>query len=670
MTVVTAVLLRYLNTISVGIITLLIFSTNTFSQTPLEKKPLEQPAQKVKTVEWIKLLSPLMGATATDKKPLVRCTVTIPFTRDGLVVILDSTDVTEIIDITKTGFEFRPIQILSPGQHNLKITFKTPEKKDYNQEFSFTVRHSQMFEEMSSTNDVSILYEGMTQKRIPKGQTDETPYSKIEGNISSNSKIREKGFEGALTANIRYIDQSEAVTPPTFKGFSVANYLLSLKYQTEKAQLLAETGDIQINETQNTIGLSRRGVKFNFTSGDFKLNTFNVKAQQVSGLRYFNDDSGFAFDPADKIEGASGEIDLFDKKTNFKVIYARGQDPGTSYGSWSAGGGKKGDITAFVFKTNFFSQKLTTELEYDSSNFDQNTSDTLPESWDKAYRLKIGGNIGSYNYEGLYEFFGTNFSSIGNTGVQKDREGFALKGGGTLNVHTFNLSLSRYNDNVQDTPLLPKIYTYQGGVDYSFSKFKSLPMGFGYQITLLESQNEPVKTLRKDVRTDNLTGKINFQKDSLNLGFNINYAHQNDYYVIANDNTNVTITFTPTYSSDKFSITPSFSLNRLIYDYSNLVTDTYTANLGIRGNLYDNKVTYEVSYNFNKVMKSDDSTSTESTDINFRTGYLLAKQKFGLVNPTVGIRGNYSLSKDLIGNINNEKNFIFLFFSANMPISF
>jgi hypothetical protein len=100
------------------------------------------------------------------------------------------------------------------------------------------------------------------------------------------------------------------------------------------------------------------------------------------------------------------------------------------------------------------------------------------------------------------------------------------------------------------------------------------------------------------------------------------------------------------------------------------VTDTYTANIGIRGNLYDSKVTYEVTYNFNKAMKSDDSTNIESTDINFRTGYLLAKQRFGLVNPTVGIRGNYSLSHELMGNIRSEKVFIFLFFSANMPISF
>lgn len=646
------------------IIFLLIFFLFIGTKTYAEIQPKEENA------EWIKLSSPSEGATVTEKKPLFKCLITIPFDKDMLLVTLDQTDVTAIIDIVKGGFEFKPIQILSSGQHNLSVNLKTPDKKEYKQNYSFTVRHSQLFEEMSSTNDVSILYEGMTQRRMPEGETDSTPYSKLEGNISSNSKIKEKGFEAALTANIRYLDQNEPLAPPMFKGFTIPNYLLSIKYQTEKTQLLAETGDVQINETQNTVALSRRGVRLNAGYGNFRFNTFSVKSQQVSGLRDLTEDTGLAFDPADKVEGASGEVDLFDKKLNFKAIHVWGQEKGTSFGSWSAGGGKKGDTTGFVLKTDFFSQKLKTEMEYDFANFDQDTSDTLSEIWDKAYSFKVGGQVGSYNYEGLYEFFGPNFSSIGNTGISKDREGFSLKGGGPLDVHTVNLSFSGYHDNLKKDPLLPTMYTYQGGVDYNYNKFKSLPMGFGYQTTLLVSSNEPEGAPRIEVRSNNFTGKINYQKNSWNLGLSANYADQKDKYINTNDNRNVTLTFTPTYSSDIFSFNTSFSLNRLSYDYSNVVTDTYTINIGIRGKLLDKKLDYETAYIFNKAMKSDYTTSNEITNINFRIGYLLAKQVIGLVNPTVGIRGNYSSANDFIADRRNEKNFVFLFFSANVPIAF
>jgi len=646
----------------INIIILLIFTATAYAQT--------QQGEKDK--EWIKVTSFSEGASIIEKRPLVKCLVNIPFTIANLLVTLDETDVTAIIDVSKDGFEFRPIQILLPGQHKLTVTLTTPDKKEYKREFSFNLRHSRMFEEMSSTNEVSILYEGTMKRDVPAGQIDDIPESKIEANIASSSKIKEKSYEVAFTTNIRYFDQSTQMLAGSLaqRLFSVPNYLLSAKYQSEKTQFLAETGDVQINETQNTVGLSRRGTRLNFGYGNYRLNAFSVKAQQVSGLSNFDNDTGLVFDPADKIEGVSGEVDLLEKKTNFKIIHVRGQDKGTSFGSWSAGGVTKGDTTGLVFKTDFFSQKLTTEMEYDVANFDQDTSDKVPMQWDKAYKLKIGGRAGVYNYEGLYEFFGPKFSSIGNTGVQKDREGFNLKGGGNLDVHSVNLSFSRYNDNVEDSKLFAKIYTYQGGVDYNFNKFKSLPIALSYQRTHQESKNEPEGTVPTGVRTNNISGRINYTKDAWNLGFNASYANQDNQYNDTNNNRNVTLNFTPTYSSEKFSVTPGLSFNRSSNDYTKIQTDTYTANLSIRGNVLDKKLDYEMAYGMNRVQTSDNSTGNETKNFTFRTGYLLAKYFVGLVNPTIGIRGNYSESHDRIVDIRKDSFYVFLFFSTNLPVSF
>ena len=112
----------------------------------------------------------------------------------------------------------------------------------------------------------------------------------------------------------------------------------------------------------------------------------------------------------------SGDVDLFSKKANFKVIYVTGQTPGTSFGTSSASGGSQGDTTGFVFKTDFFQQKLKTEMEYDISHFDQDTQDTLPKESDKAYRLLLGGQANNYTYEGLYEYAGPKYGSIASPG--------------------------------------------------------------------------------------------------------------------------------------------------------------------------------------------------------------------------------------------------------------
>jgi len=626
--------------------------------------------QEGQAAGWIKMASPTEGAVFIGKKPVINCVISVPFARENLVVTLDRVDITEVIEVSKDGFTFTPLQVLQAGQHSLNVSLTTPDKKEYKKDFSFAVRHTKNFEQMSSTNDVTVLYEAMMQRRVPEGTTDETPYSKFEGNVTSNSKIKEKGFEASFSTNIRYLEQNTGVNPPLYKGINIPNYLLTAKYKGDQYDVLGETGDVSINETANTIqGLSRRGLRFAGGYGNFHFNTFSVKGQSVSGLRTFKDDSGLAFDPEDEIKGATADLDLFNKRANFKAIYVTGQTPGTSFGTSSASGGSQGDTTGFLFKTDFFQQKLKTEMEYDISHFDQDTQDTLPKESDKAYRMLVGGQLKNYTYEGVYEYAGPKYGSIASPGALKDREGFTLKGGGKFDVQALNVVLSRYNDNVESSNLIPRTYTYQGMADYSLTKYKTLPMGMNLQLTRAETVDEPDGILPKRTDTKTASGRINYIKDAWNLGLNLAYASQKDQIDSTNDNRNITATFSPTYTTPTFSVVPSLSYNQLRNDNTDVVTDTYTANLAVKGKLLQ-KFDYEVAYVYNKVKASDDSTNTESTNINFRTGWLLAKQKYGIMNPTVGIRGTYSLTRNLTMDTLNDTFSIFLFFSANMPVSF
>ena len=230
---------RFINYIPVILIIFLIFIPEANAQTKQDEKG----------TDWIKLSSPQEGATFIGKKPVINCVITIPFAKENLLVTLDRTDITELIEVSKDGFVFKPFQVLAPGPHTIGVTVTTPEKKEYKKDFSFTIRHSKTFEQASSTNDVTVLYEAMAQRRVPEGTTDETPYSKFEGNVTSNSKIKEKGFEASLSTNIRYLEQNTQVDSPLYKGFTIPNYLLSAKYKGEQGEVLGETGDVSINES-------------------------------------------------------------------------------------------------------------------------------------------------------------------------------------------------------------------------------------------------------------------------------------------------------------------------------------------------------------------------------------------------------------------------------------
>ena len=626
--------------------------------------PEEKPA-----ADWIRLASPKEGTTTIRKKPVIECAISIPFTREGLAIMLDDTDVTALAEISGEGFRLKPFQVLSAGQHKLAVAYVSPAKKEYRREFNFAIRHAEAFEEFASVNDISIVGEQVVKKRLKEGDVDPTPYTKFEANINSASRIREQNFEASLTGNLRYLEQNAAVDPPIFKDFTVPNYLMTAKYRTEKAEVLAETGDVMVNETANTVeGLARRGLRLNAAYGDFRVSTFSVRSQQVSGTRELND-TGLQFNTEDRIEGASGEIDLLDKRVNFKTILVRGQTPGTDFGTFSSGG-SSGDNTGFVLKTDFFSQKLKTELEYDVSNYDQDTSDAMPKKRDEAYRMLVGGQISNYTYEALYEHTGRDYGAIGSFGVMRDREGFLLKGGGRFEFQALNIQLSRYNDNVNNSELVPRIYTYQGTVDYIFEKFKSVPMGINCQFTRLESTGGPADITPKKTDSQNYSGRINFIKSVWNIGLNASYATLEDRYNPSDDNTNTTVALTPAFTTERFSVVPNLSLNKLKNDFTGIETETYTANVALRGNLLEKRIDYELAYVYNKADSTDDLTHTESTSVNFRTGYLLARQKFGFISPTVGVRGTYSMTRNRAQDTQQENYFIFVFISANMPISF
>ena len=74
------------------------------------------------------------------------------------------------------------------------------------------------------------------------------------------------------------------------------------------------------------------------------------------------------------------------------------------------------------------------------------------------------------------------------------------------------------------------------------------------------------------------------------------------------------------------------SFNEMRKDHTDVATDAYTANLAVKGKVLQ-KLDYEVAYVYNKVKASDGTSNTETTNINFRTVWLLAKQKYGIMNP-------------------------------------
>lgn len=629
-----------------------------------EEQP--QAAAPVIQKEWIHAIAPVENSEVISKKPEVRVEFLETITLNTLVVLLDGTDITQLLTVTEKGFEYKPLLVLSSGMHTLSILATDKEGKQLQKNISFTTRHTKTLEEAYTSNEASVTYETALSK--PDSATS-IPHSKIEGNLKSDSKIKNKEWEFTFNTNLRYLDQSIPVTSPFKKGFDLANWLFTGTYSKEKFKFKASLGDIQVNETPYTVSsLARRGGLINLEYDIYQLNVFSVLGEQVYGL---TGGTGIEGTTDNHILGVSGGVKLFDKKVEFKTIYVTGGEPGSSFGISTTSGVKKGDVIGAVLTSDFFENKMKTEFEIDFSKFDPDTSDEFKSKSDKAYKLKVGGFLGKYNYETMYEYIGRDYEAIGSQGLQKDKEGISLMNGLNLGVHMLNLTLSRYNDNVRGDELFPRIINYQGNLDYSFTKFPNLPMGINYQKSIQESTREPSGTSPIDLHTDTITGRINYIIDKINLGFQTAYSLLNDRTVTNNDTTTITYSFIPAYTTPKLIASSSFSLNQSKVTTTDVRTDTYTISPSVTTKFLRDKASCNLAGTYSIIKADNGSANSRNLNANFTLGYSLKEYFKGYLDPTISLKGSYLKNTDKVNSSLNKDEFIlFLVLATTMPFSF
>jgi hypothetical protein len=614
----------------------------------------------------IRAVTPSENAVVIGKKPDIKIEFLEPITPNSLVVILDGADITQLLLITDKGFEFTPVMVLPAGSHNLRIAATDKEGRQIQKNISFSTRHTITFEEAYSNNEASAIYDAILSEpdKFPN-----IPDSKVEGNLASNSKIKDKEWEFTFNTNVRYLDQNLPVMAPMQKGFEVANWVFNSSYTKDNMRLKASIGDVQVNETQYTAyGLARKGGVFSFQYDTVQLSTFSVQSQQFYGLKGI----GIEGSLDDHIIGASGGVALFDRKMEFKAVYVTGGDlGGSSYGISTSAGAARGDVFGFLLTSDFFGNKLKTEFETDFSRYDPDTSDEFRSKSDNAYKLKLSGNLDAYNYEALYEYIGRDYAVVGNQMIQRDKQGLSLRGGANLGVHNVNIMFTRYNDNVKGDDLFPRIVNYQGNLDYSFNGIPNLPMGFNYQKSVQDSTREPAGAYKLSMHTDTVSGRINHVIDKLNLGFQTSYSMMNDKTSSNNDTTTLTCSFTPSYTLQDISVSSGFSFNQSQYHRTDLMTDTYTINLDVRTKFFKERGSFDIGSTYNIVKTNDGSVDNRNLNSNFRLAYNIKGLLKGFVNPTIALRGTYlKITDENYSRSNKDEFILFLVLATSVPFSF
>jgi len=626
---------------------------------------------------WVKVTSPVPGSEVVAKRPDIKAEITATIKEGTLMVTLDGVDITKMADVTPGGFSYTPLMVLPAGQHVLAFTAEDAGGNRLVSQAVFTSRHTGAFEEAYSQNDVSVIHTTALGKSKSLASV---PYWKVEGNIASNTRLRESGFDASFTTNVRYLEQGSPLFPPTqsepntfpiSKGFNVANWLLQCGYKKDKLSAHASVGDVVVTETPYTVnGLARRGGILNLGYGVFSAEAFSIRGDQVYGFK-----GGTGIDPeTDRhISGVSADVKLPGGKAELKAVYAAGGERASSYGTTTTSGPKEGDVAGAQLLTDLLEGKLRTDFELDYSRFDPDTTDAVSKRSDYAYRLRAGGYVDTYSYDLAYEYFGQDYTSIGNQALERDKRKVTATGGGVLGVHSVNALFSWSENNVEDDPLSDTVRNYLGTLNYAFMKYPTLPMGLTYTKTVQDMGKHPPGTVLKELETDTVSGWINYTWERLNLGLMSSYSELNDRTAAATDNTAINCTVTSSYNAPGFSVSPSFMMNRTRVHLTNVWTDVYTVNLDARTSFLEDRAAFDAGGSYVITTTSDSTVDNRNLNVHARLSYALKEIERllkGYVKPAVAITGSYATFNDrLPTDADKDEYSIFLELTTSIPFT-
>jgi hypothetical protein len=278
--------------------------------------------------------------------------------------------------------------------------------------------------------------------------------------------------------------------------------------------------------------------------------------------------------------------------------------------------------------------------------------------------------LAAYNYEAVYEHIGRDYNVVGNPGIMKDREGFGLRGGTSFGVHGVNLSFSRYNDNVRNDELFPRIVSYEAVGDYSFNGIPGVPLGLNYRKAIQETDRIPQGGAEMKLHTDTITGRAGYSAGQLNLNLQVAHSLMDDQGPANNDSTLMNYNLMASYNLQNFSLNPNIQINRSTNKVTDISTNTYTLVLDLRSKWFNDRIGADIggTYSINKT--SDKLMDMRNLMANFRLTYYLKNIVRALTNPSFGLRGTYTKITDRISHASDRDEFaLFFVFATAMPFS-
>ena len=601
------------------------------------------------------------------KKPTIVCRDAGINYKTIKVIMLDDVDITNIVKIKGESFVFKVFVPLASGEHKLSVVYGKESQQQ--KEYIFSTKQTRAFDVFKTKLSTTTVYKNTLEK---SDSLTNIPHYSVESNPTLNTQIANQNWSSSFNMSTRYLEQSTSIEVPQKRGLDLAGYLFNAQYSKDEVSLLLNIGDIQIDESDYSAqGLASRGGQFQVGYKNYKLETFLMDSKQRYG---FKDGMGLDAGSTNSIYGMSLE-NLFFDRVKIKAIYLHSSKNGDGFGTSSIEGStnatEEGKVYGLVVSAPILDEKINMYSEIDFSSYDSNNNDAFGSKKDKAYKVKLDGMFfEKYNYSLMYEYVGTDYYSIGNEGLTNNKKGLSLTTSANYTYHTFNLSASRYRDNLENDDTIPTIYTTHMDIAYSLSRFENFPFNLAVSRDIEKSRDEPSKDEKRYLVTDTYHGDVGYTKDVWSIIFSADYSFANDKTYFNQDTKTLTYTLSPSYSSDNFHMEYNISFNRSVDIQTEVAARTYTSSLSFGGNFFSNALSYDCAATYTKSKSSDGSSNERDLGSTFQVAYTWnTPSNFILLKkPSVGIQGAYNHRRDKVNGSSGHDFNVVLF--VEVPLEY
>jgi hypothetical protein len=289
-----------------------------------------------------------------------------------------------------------------------------------------------------------------------------------------------------------------------------------------------------------------------------------------------------------------------------------------------------------------FPGRLAAEAEADFARYQVITPSQDTGCGDMAYHVKMGGEVQHYRYSALYERTGPRYRLVVGDGPDRDSEGVRLKMGAEFPLHTLDLNLSRFNDNLDDSDLYPRAYRYEAGVSYSYKGIASLPLALQYRKSLLDGVRTSDGATVRDADSDYFGSKANYLVKSWDFGARCSYKQRTDRLRDTKEMKTTTIGFSPRFIAHDFSVAPDLTVSRSRDFLANADKDTYGVQVDLKGAALRRALSYDVKGVYRTEQSSAQLLDTDTVGVKVKLKYDLTRLLKSPLISSIGVKGEYN----------------------------